>query len=343
MRPGEQIKPYDFQVTDLTESQHGALVRRLKSQLAEFAIGSHQNITSLCYKNYNDLLRDAGLGITSAPIESYSGHQAVAWLRSRTDPLHSEAELNATYTALHPLFEGNRLRSLKDAIEGDLSESGVYLFLDPAERRLTNPSALRIVRVGTHGVAAGSKATLRDRLRTHLGSSNGGGNHRSSVFRLHVGRALLKQKGANAIPTWGSPAFPTTKRQQRIEALHEKTVSNYIGNLLVTVIDVPGDSSKSNDRAYLEQNIIAILSNAYRPLDPPSFAWLGSSSDKADIRKSGLWNVNHTAQGYQANYLSVLRYYVALTVGDPNIGSKPQIGPDWTTQVRRDTRQIDLI
>ena len=53
----------------------------------------------------------------------------------------------------------------------------------------------RVVRVGTHGLRP-SHSTLWGRLSQHKGSVGGGmpggGNHRGSVFRLHVGSALLQ-------------------------------------------------------------------------------------------------------------------------------------------------------
>src|SRR4051794_27245281 len=62
---------------------------------------------------------------------------------------------------------------------------GVYFFREPGEFRAASPSSLRVVRVGTHAVSANSKSTLWKRLRAHLGTRSGGGNHRGSIFRLH--------------------------------------------------------------------------------------------------------------------------------------------------------------
>src|SRR5262245_23190275 len=78
---------------------------------------------------------------------------------------------------------------------------GIYFFFEPGEFRV-EPDALRIVRVGTHAVGAGAKSTLWGRLRAHRGGKDGGGNHRGSIFRLHVGAALLAAHGSS-LPTWG--------------------------------------------------------------------------------------------------------------------------------------------
>lgn len=80
---------------------------------------------------------------------------------------------------------------------------GVYFFGEPGEVRSDTGSGPRIVRVGTHALKTGSKAKLWTRLSQHKGqASNGGGNHRGSIFRLIIGTALIQRHGC-ASPTWG--------------------------------------------------------------------------------------------------------------------------------------------
>jgi len=105
---------------------------------------------------------------------------------------------------------------------------GVYFFFESGELR-ENISDPRVVRVGTHAVSEGSKTTLWDRLRTHRGTvkgrSPGSGNHRGSIFRLHVGTAILNKKERwGEFPTWGrgTPAKPHVRAS---EYLIEKKVS----------------------------------------------------------------------------------------------------------------------
>ena len=70
---------------------------------------------------------------------------------------------------------------------------GVYFFFEPGEQRTTSGSSPRVVRVGTHALKVGAKSKLWGRLRSHRGTVTGlrpgAGNHRGSVFRLHVGTA----------------------------------------------------------------------------------------------------------------------------------------------------------
>jgi hypothetical protein len=91
----------------------------------------------------------------------------------------------------------------------------------------------------------------------------------------------------------------------------EREVSTVIGVmpfLWMEVVDAPGAAS---DRAYLERNCIALLSNfGKEPIDKPSERWLGLDSPQETIRKSGLWNTNHVDDGYTPAFLDVLEKYV---------------------------------
>ena len=191
---------------------------------------------------------------------------------------------------------------------------GVYLFREPGECRSTPSDVPRIVRVGTHAVSANSKSTLWNRLRAHRGNRDGGGNHRGSIFRLHVGTALLVRDRATLgeLPTWaeGSTAPRLTRAT---EAAHERRVSAYIGNMSVLWVDVPDEPGPKSDRAYIERNAIALLSNQLKPLDPPSIHWLGLHSPRADIRYSGLWNLNHVHERYEPAFLNRLADFISTS------------------------------
>jgi hypothetical protein len=79
---------------------------------------------------------------------------------------------------------------------------GVYFFFEDGELRSDSGTGLRVVRVGTHGLREGSTTTLWRRLAQHRGTRrNGGGNHRGSVFRLHLGTALAGRDKTLACPT----------------------------------------------------------------------------------------------------------------------------------------------
>ena len=189
-------------------------------------------------------------------------------------------------------------------------ERGVYFFQEPHEER-SEEGGLRIVRVGTHALKAGSRSTLWQRLRQHKGTHHPrGGNHRGSIFRSLIGKSLIERDGV-VCPSWGQGnSAPRAIRES--EATLEQEVSVVIGAmpfLWLAIEDGPGPDSL---RGYIERNAIALLSNYGKPpLDPPSPGWLGNWCDRERVRESGLWNSDHVAGQYQPNFMKALASTVA--------------------------------
>lgn len=194
---------------------------------------------------------------------------------------------------------------------------GVYFFHEPGEYRTEQAKVPRVVRVGTHAVSAGAKSTPWGRLRAHRGNAGGGGNHRGSIFRLHAGAALLARDGAASkeAPTWGRGSSATREVRDG-ERQHESRVSAYLGSMSVLWVDVPDPPGAQSDRAYIERNAIALLSNGLDPLDRPSDTWLGCHSARLEIRASGLWNVNHVREAYDRDFLDTLEASVRRTLAN---------------------------
>jgi hypothetical protein len=317
------------------------LAAQVSQQFSELVHADKASVSSLCGENYGNLLDQAGIQYSNEPRFALPIGLRLQVLTAATDPSGSQALLDATYDIIESLARTTRLRRMRDVLDLEMPESGIYLFFDERQTRLKDISKLRVVRVGTHGVAEGSKASLRHRVRTHYGTASGEGNHRSSIFRLHVGRSLIRAKLAPEVASWGAqtPDRGAVGAEREIE----QAVSKYLGNLLVLLIAVPGPSNKRNDRAYLEQNLISLLSNTCRPLDPPSWRWLGLHSDKQEIRKSRLWNVNHVHQRFDPAFINVLDYYVSVTRG-VRLAPDEQLAPtDWQDRVRMDARQLTLV
>ena len=205
-----------------------------------------------------------------------------------------------------------------------LPERGVYFFREPGEHRAVNPNVLRVVRVGTHAVSSGSKSTLHGRLKAHLGTRTGGGNHRGSIFRLHVGDALLARDGIG-LETWGEGssaplAVRNSETARAAEASLEKRVSEHIGAMPVLWVNVSDEAGRDSKRAFIERNAIALLSNQLAPIDKASENWLGRFSPRDEIRASGLWNLKHVSEIYDASFLDMLESYVGLTcAGEPRL------------------------
>ena len=200
----------------------------------------------------------------------------------------------------------------------DWPERGVYFFFEGGENRSNSGQGHRVTRVGTHALIEGSSSTLWKRLRMHRGTLRGGrpggGNHRGSVFRHHVGTALKARDdwSEKVAGEWeeGSSA-PASVRDAEYPL--EQAVSDYIRQmpfLWLGIGDAPGPDSL---RGYIEENTIALLSNygADQPIDPPAEDWLGRWAASDEIEASGLWNVNHVNKEYDPDFLTILEDLVS--------------------------------
>lgn len=193
----------------------------------------------------------------------------------------------------------------------DWPQRGVFFLREPGEFRKNDVHVPRVVYVGTHAVNVGSKSTMWQRLRAHKGHADGGGNHRGSIFRLHVGTALLNREpeGAAAIPTWGHGST-APKEVRSAEQDHERRVSAHIGWMSLLWVGVRDEPGPDSERTYIKRNSIALLSNQLHPVDRPSREWLGLHSPRDRIRHSGLWNLDSVEDDYDPEFLSVLEYHI---------------------------------
>lgn len=341
LHPSEIIQPYDLGLAALTRNERLLLATRVSHQFTKLVAADKASVCSLCGADYERLLDQAGIKYHHDARFALPIGPKLQVLTAATDPGGSQGLLDGTYNIIERLARKTGLRRMRDLLGLEMPGAGIYLFFDEQETRLKDITKLRVVRVGTHGVAEGSKASLRHRIRTHFGTASGEGNHRSSIFRLHVGRSLINAGLAPTVASWGTQTLGSATVGDEREI--EQAVSQYLGNLLVLLIDVPGPSNKRNDRAYLEQNLISLFSNECSPLDPPSYGWLGINSDKQEIRKSGLWNVNHVYQRFDRAFTNVLDYYISVTTG-VKVAPDQQLAPeDWQVRVRGDTRQLTLV
>jgi hypothetical protein len=193
----------------------------------------------------------------------------------------------------------------------DWPQRGIYFFFEEREVRSDSGAGPRVVRVGTHALKTGSRTKLWNRLSQHRGNaSNGGGNHRGSIFRLIVGRALML-RDANIFPTWGVGASATRDiRDDEIEL--ERIVSRVIGRMPFLWLNIPDAPGPESERGFIERNAIALLSNSSKtPIDMPAQQWLGHHSDRARVRASGLWNSNHVEEAYDPSFLDRLEVLIA--------------------------------
>jgi hypothetical protein len=205
-------------------------------------------------------------------------------------------------------------RRLRDCIStGPWPRHGVYFFYEDGEDRADG--SRRVVRVGTHALTATSQTTMWGRLRQHrgrLGGRNpGGGNHRASIFRAHVGTALIRSGDwpNGLLQAWVSSTQPP--EWAKLEDQVERQVSHHIRAMPLLWLPVPNHSNGASDRGYIEKNSIALLSCRAGGTDRPGSRWLGHHANNEKVRQSGLWNSNHVDDQYNPDYLTVLADYVA--------------------------------
>jgi hypothetical protein len=249
-------------------------------------------------------------------------HMSASAPEGRPEPLH---QLYCALSDLNTAIDGPYY--LNDCSGGmDFPEQGVYFFFS-SESDLEHGASgtWQLTRIGTIGVSEGSSATLWGRLRQHRGNASGkyadGGNHRGSVFRKHVGRALIERDDRHgAFPHWGQPHaagldIETTALREQEHPL-EQEVSEYIGNLPFLYLNVPGEPGPNCDRAQIEMNAIAMTSHYRRQMQTPyrSASWLGRHSPAEEIYRTGLWNIEHVSALFSQAILETMRDYIDVAV-----------------------------
>lgn len=235
-------------------------------------------------------------------------------MKYRSDASHEQVD--SLYDLLEELRD--RVGGYRDLGDCDgrsgWPERGVYFFFEGGEKRRDGKS-LRVVRVGTHALKAGSRTTLWKRLSQHKGRTGGafpgGGNHRGSIFRWHVGTALLTSHHyPTAIESTWRVRKGASAKGRAAEYPLEREVSAFIRELPFLWVAVDDPAGPDSDRGVIERNSIALLSNGRSPVDPSSPTWLGLHADASAIPASGLWNVNHVDDGCDPSFLEVLARHV---------------------------------
>lgn len=277
------------------------------------------------------------------PMEGLGIGRQLRWLSKQLAQSTREVDLDRFYCALGSLESGLGGKRLMSESSGQQHwpQSGVYFYFEPGEYR-SSGHVPRIVRVATHGVSRGSKATLWNRLRTHRGTGDGTGNHRGSIFRLHVGAALAERDPSLARTTWGVGQGADAEVRKQEEHL-EREVSQHIGAMSILWLAIEDDASPASDRAYIERNLIGLLVGKTGPLDLPSPGWLGCSSPDERIRNSGLWNLDFLDHSYSRDFLDVFDEYILITIGKKPRPSKPIAPQNWYANERHGVSRNQLL
>jgi hypothetical protein len=197
---------------------------------------------------------------------------------------------------MHNLCEQlhNILRKGKrfDFISGfnGLPEKGIYVLYEKNE---IGHGGDRIVRIGTHGTNKENNEFI-SRLKQHFIKEN----KNRSIFRKHIGRAMLNKANDDYLEKWN---LDTTSKADKIkntplidkdrEEEIERQVSTYIqSNFYFVILEV----NTSKERDYFESRLIGTVSNC--KICKASNKWLGNYSPRTNSGKkiigSGLWNVD---------------------------------------------------
>ena len=343
LKPNSIIEPYDVSLKRLGNQEQKHWAKKVLKSLDE--VGTRGNVITFLAgqtyrKNLVPALLNRGYSI-EIPLKGMPIGKQISWLTARIDKNYSN--LNRFYELLSKLEVGLCGKRRLAECTGKLKwpRRGVYFFFEPDEYRRGWPIRQRVVRVGTHAVSSGSVSTLWGRIRTHKGYSDGSGNHRSSIFRLHVGKALIElEHSEGAFPFWGK-GMSAPQEIRLAEQPLEKKVSEYLSRmslLWIAVDDLPGPLS---DRAYIEQNAISLLSNLQNPFDPPSSKWLGMLSPSENMKFSGLWNIQKVMEKYDPHFLDILSIYIDITLGrEPE--PKKSIGPWRSSKHKSKSNEIQF-
>lgn len=168
-----------------------------------------------------------------------------------------------------------------DTSAARLPENGVYLFFERGEQmRVDRWTVDRVVRVGTHR----ADGNFRGRIRQHYGNrSDLGGHKNSSIFRKHVGGALLR--AANPRDARLDAWLGDGRGHEEVESAVSRRLR---GRFTFACFRVP----RQEDRLGFERGLVGLL--ARKSAGGASSSWLGRKAANPKIPDSGLWNTQHT-------------------------------------------------
>jgi hypothetical protein len=319
---GDIVEPYELSIKDLSAEQKANWIVKVGSSLKQL-IASTDKVHILAGLEYArpllPIFQKIGCQVIS-PLAGKSFGQRVSWLRLNNREPELFEQFVKFYGSMRELYIGqNEGRVLGDCTgKMDWPSRGVYFLLEPNEHLTTRkfrPLIHRITRVGTHAVSRGSKATLWNRISTHRGVIAGAGNHRSSIFRLHIGAALMRKYPRSwQSTTWGIGQAAGGEIQEKERPL-ELEVSQVLGAMRLLWLNVPDDPGPYSDRSYLERNAIGLLSRIAILQGGQSSTWLGNWSKQIHIALSGLWNLDHLYGLPDVEFPNILAKYVSITLG----------------------------
>lgn len=314
LEPDQVVEPYDVDISSLNEQEVIDWSEGVMGSIAKAAPNS--TVTVLAEEQYVLPLIECNLRLgfnlkLEAPFVGLALENVQLWLQQARRASLRIKDLKKLYQHISLARQKGFTFKFSELPSKKLAKRGVYVFLDPRELNFLKDGP-RIVRIGTHAVSSESKSTLRNRLRSHLGQADGGGNHRGSIFRLHVGRALLDSGDLNFYSeTWGAGQHAIAEiREAEVEL--EQRVSTYLSELEIFLIPISDEPSKDSLRAHVETQLIALCSEDFHTIDQSESTWLGRHSPMSTITKSGLWNLRDVAKEYKPDGLGSVTHLISM-------------------------------
>ncbi len=322
-----EIEPYEKTLNRMLERERKQWAGKVLAQLKDLADLKKDKFIFLAGKKYREYLLSE-IAKHDVPLQNLRIGEQLQYLKNRIERRGNEncrarnerrgmasngsrlTDLNRFYEILKKIEQktgGKRILNDCNA-RMNCPRRGIYFFFEKGESR-QNEREPRVARIGTHAVSANAKSTLWRRLKAHKGRDGGkhegGGNHRGSIFRLHVGTAIINREGLS-FDSWGIGSSGGADLRDKEHPL-EIRVSETIRSMPFLWLEADDDLGPNSIRKYIERNSIALLSNFNREsIDPPSPGWLGQYCSNEKVRKSGLWNVDHVDEGYDTAFLEVL-------------------------------------
>ncbi|MFH1127576.1 MAG: hypothetical protein V1718_05705 [archaeon] len=187
--------------------------------------------------------------------------------------------------------------------KNNLPTNGIYFFFENGELWGHESNKPRIVRVGSH-----NDGNFRNRINDHflLDESKMNFNHMKpkpsdrSVFRKHIGRALLNKEKDTYLNIWNKDFTYKEEREsygnlRDIEK--EKKIESQITKILrqefsFRFIIINDQTERIGDKG-LEKYLIGTLSHCESC--KASVQWLGNFTPERQnkIKSTGLWNIHH--------------------------------------------------
>lgn len=182
-----------------------------------------------------------------------------------------------------------------------LPRNGIYFFYEKGETWGHGGAQSRIVRVGTH-----KEGNFRSRIAEHylvderkmLFDQHQSAPKDRSIFRKNIGRALLQRDQDPYLSVWDIDFIPRASRETdgfRRDVEKERQIEGEVTRIIreqftFRWLELDGEARRMGSQG-LEAAFIGTLASCGEC--HPTSDWLGRSSPRPKITRSGLWQEQH--------------------------------------------------